>query len=197
VSCYLYEYGRTRDKALRTKYSDSFFIYLLAASWKKVHAHFSSWQALGFIQALENGVIEDGLLDNIMEIGKDYGPLGKPGDDDIGPGDRTLAGFLSLNKDLLCERIRATCNDLPPNVRLRLSKLLDLSPSESEDGERLTFSAFFSAVKLTLEGQKALYTQQTAWTFHFLLYLSFLIAGRAVSGIKDCYVSCNIVEHVR
>jgi hypothetical protein len=83
VSCYLYEYGRTRDKALRTKYSDSFFIYLLVASWKKVHAHFSFWQALGFIQALENGVIEDGLLDNIMEIGKGYGPLGKPGDDDI------------------------------------------------------------------------------------------------------------------
>ena len=48
------------------------------------------------------------------------------------------------------------------------------------------FNRFSEAVELALK-EKALYAKETASDFHCLLYLSFLMAGRALREIKDSY----------
>lgn len=185
VSCYLYEYGRAGDKALRSKYSKSFFLYLLAASWMKLHARFRSWRALSFIRELERGITEGYVVSQIEEIGNDYGPVIPQV---IGPGDCTLADFFSKNEKFLCEMITYACHTLPDEIRIQLSKLVNPSPSESEDAihdKTFTFNVFGEAVERTLKEKKPLYTKETALTFHYLLYFAFLMAGRALRGIKD------------
>ena len=49
------------------------------------------------------------------------------------------------------------------------------------------FNRFREAVELALKEKKALYTKETASDFHCLLYLSFIMAGRALREIKDSY----------
>ena len=193
VSCYLYEYGRT-TRALRSKYSQSFFLYLLAASWMKLHSRFCSWRALSFIWELEKGITGDVVVSQIEDIGKDYGfpslPLG------LGPGDRTLADFFSKNKNYLRSMMEDALSTLPTQLSFRLSKLVSNPlPSGSEDhicNKILTFDAFGEAVERTLTEQKTLYTKETALTFHCLLYLAFLMTGRALRAIKDSHQALNV-----
>jgi hypothetical protein len=186
VSCYLYEYGRNRD--LRSEYSKSFFQYLLAASWMKLHSRLSSWQALGFIHALENAIIGNVIESKIENIGTLS--LKDDCDGDIGPGDRTLGGFFLQNKDYLIARMQTACKELPE--LLQLSKLFKTTPSGSEDDKCLTLSVFADSVELALNKKKAFYTKETALTFHYLIYLSFIMAGRALRRIKDCYRDSNL-----
>src|SRR5882762_2308935 len=101
VSCYLHEYGR--NKALRSEYSKSFFIYLLAASWSKLHSRFRSWQALGFIRQLEQSITGSSLEEMITTIPEDRTEL------ELGPGDRTLADFFSRNKIFIYTMVNTHC----------------------------------------------------------------------------------------
>jgi hypothetical protein len=188
VSCYLYEYGRTTDRTLRSKYSNTFFLYLLAASWLKQHSRFCSWRALSFIQELEKGV-EKGIESQL----KDYSPLELP--QELGPGDHTLANFYSLNKKYLCPMMTDVCENLPPILKSQLSKQANPSPSGSEEAihdKKLTFNAFSEAVELALKEKKAFYTEETAMTFHCIIYLSFLMTGRALRIIKDSHQALNL-----
>ena len=76
VSCYLYEFGC--NKTLQGKHSKSFFLYLLTASWSKLHSRFCSWHGLGFIQQLEKGITSNTLMDQIEMIGFEFGPRALP-----------------------------------------------------------------------------------------------------------------------
>jgi hypothetical protein len=190
VASYLYDYGRTRDNALRKTFSKSFFQYLLGACWMKMHSRFRSWHGLGFIKVLERAITDNTIVSQVKEIGSDYGPLKLP--DELGPGDRTLADFFSHNKDGILEMMQYSYSKLPmeSEIRRHLSKHLNLPLSSSDLKEGMivgAFKAFGEAVKLTLNQGKALYTNETAFSFHVLLYFSFLICGRELSEIRDSY----------
>ena len=88
VSCYLYEFGC--NKTLRGKHSKSFLLYLLAASWSKLHSCFCG---LSFIQQLEKGITSNTLVDHIEMIGFEFGPRALP--EELSAGDHTLANFFS------------------------------------------------------------------------------------------------------
>ena len=112
MSCYLYKHGC--NKTLQGKYSKSFFLYLLAASWQKLQSRFSSWRGLSFIQQLELGITGDALMDHIGMIGDEFGPMALP--EKLSTGDRTLADFFLQNKNFLCEIVHNTCKNLPVEV---------------------------------------------------------------------------------
>jgi hypothetical protein len=184
VSYYLYEYACNKD--LRPKYSDSFFHYLLAASWLKLHHRFRSWRTLSFIQQLELAMANDTVRASIETIGEPFNPEKLP--TTLGAGDRTLAGFFSRNKNYLLQMATTSCRTL--SVFSQPSQLD--SPSGSENAIhsiRLTFDKFGKAVELALQKEKALYTKETALDFHCLLYLSFLMTGRALSKLQDSFQS--------
>ena len=88
VSCYLYEFGC--NKTLRGKHSKSFLLYLLAASWSKLHSCFCG---LSFIQQLEKGITSNTLVDHVEMIGFEFGPRALP--EELSAGDHTLANFFS------------------------------------------------------------------------------------------------------
>ena len=111
VSCYL-SYGH--NKTLWGRYSKSFFLYLLAASWQKLHSHFSSWHGLSSIQQLELGITGNALMDHIGMIGDEFGPMALP--EKLGAGYLTLADFFSWNKKFLLEIVHNTCKNLPVEV---------------------------------------------------------------------------------
>lgn len=180
VSCYLHEYGRTGDRTMRSKYSGSFFLYLLAASWRKQHSRFCSWRTFGFIQELEKSI------GRIAEQAEEYWDScdSCPFPEELGRGDRTLAEFYSKNKKYLCHMMTDTSKSLPPPIQSQLLEQVNSSPSGSEDANN---NAFGEAVEHALKEKKPLYTKETAVTFHCLLYLSFIMAGRALRAIKDSY----------
>ena len=102
------------NKTLRGKYSKSFFLYLLAASWQKLLSHFSSWHGLSFIQQLELGITDDALMDHIRMIGDEFGPMALP--EKLSTSDRALAYFFLWNKNFLREIMHNTCKNLPVEV---------------------------------------------------------------------------------
>jgi len=177
VSCYLHEYGR--NQAFRSEYSKSFFIYLLAASWSKLHSRFRSWQALGFIRQLELSITGSSLEKMITEDEFQY-------ELELGPGDRTLADFFSRNKIFLLAMVDSHCKSLPDEVKSRLSHL-----THSPSGSTLTFNEFSKAAELARKNEAVLYTKDTVLDFHCLLYLSFLMAGNALGDIKDAHLRLN------
>lgn len=193
VSCYLYEYGRASSKALRNKYSKSFFTYLLAASWMKLYSRFCSWQALGFIMGLERAILDDGIASMVKEVGdpSSFHPFELP--EELGPGDRSLADFFLQNKEYLLPMLADTCETLPTSLYSQLAEYANSSLSRSEGAIELTFNAFCEAASLALnrEERKPLYTKKTALSFHCLLYLSFLMTGRALREIKDSHQALN------
>lgn len=184
MATYLYEYGRTQDKVLRNKYSRSFFRYLLAASWKKLHFRFCSWQALGFIETI--GKTFELVSTHVKEIGNIYGPDELP--QDLGPGDHTLADFFRQNKRFILKMMAHTYSTLPDSTRLPLSEVLHFqSDSQNElfNEISLKLKPFSEAVELALGQRNALYRKETAISFHLLLYLAFLMTGKALRNIKD------------
>ena len=183
VSSYLYEYGRA-SKARRSEFSRSFFLYLLASSWEKLHWRFRSWRALGFIMQLEEAIISGRIEKHLTEIGGSYAPSKPP--EELGPGDRTLADFFSGNQTFVLDMITTTWKDLPQTIR---SKFPIEKLSEGKLPEKL-FEDFFkpfgvAAVHARSSKRGPLYTKESAMSFHYLLYFSFLIAGTALSKIKD------------
>jgi hypothetical protein len=180
VACYLYDYGLNgSNKTLRTVYSTSFFRYLLAACWPKLHSRFCSWKALGFIQQLELKITGDELEQLLKD--EDCPKIKS----EIGHGDRSLADFFSSNKIFLLAMVNEYYKKLPDEVK---SRLLDLT--QSPYGSALTFDAFSKAAELP-SGVLKLYTKDTVLDFHCLLYFSFLMAGKALSLIKDARVQFN------
>jgi hypothetical protein len=153
VSHYLYVFGRNKHR--RTKISQLFFHYLLAASWNKMFRRFSSWRSLHFIEQLELGLNGD-------IIGDDYFPSYP---EELGPGDRSLAKFFLKNKSYLCKMIRKTAE------RLNLPSGFDF-----------TFKAFDNAVAHAMENENMVfYTKESTLDFHYLLYFAFLMTGKALS----------------
>ena len=185
VSCYLYEYGRTRDKVLRTTYSKSFFLYLLGASWKKIYSRFRSWRALSFIKELEDAITTGVFANHVMDIGNNYGPVEPP--QELGPGDRTLASFFSQNKAYLFPMITFASKNLPASIWSQMSTQAKMSSSESENVIVEIFNAFGKAAELAVDQKMALYTKETALIFHYLLYLSFLMTGKALHEIGESH----------
>ena len=192
VSSYLYAYGCTIDRALRSEYSKSFFLYLLAGSWLKMHLRFSSWQALGFIQILEKGIGKDIVL-TVKGFEDSFGSLAFP--EELGPGDHTLAAFFSLNKQSLCAMMKRIGKILPSHRFYELLQQENPTPSESEElsenAIRLTLDIFDEAVELALKERKAFYKRKTAAIFHCILYLSLLVVGRALAKIKGWHDKLN------
>ena len=161
VSCYLYDYGR--NKNLRADISKSFFKYLLAATWNKMFRRLSSWRSLHFIQQLQLGLNGD-------IIGEDPDYIASY-PQELGPGDRSLAKFFSTNKSYLLTMITKTANVLPE--------------TDLPSGFDLTFKAFDNAVAHAINEKTAFYTKESTLDFHYLLYFSFLMAGRALRRIVN------------
>jgi hypothetical protein len=173
LSDYLYEYGG--HKLQRAKYSEQFFTYLLSACWGKLYRRFCSWQGLGFIRSFETR--EYLLVAHLKLLGEPGGPK----DDylDRGPGDRTLSHFLYLNMNVIFDVIL-------PNF-----------PREMGSSPMKEFDKLREAVKKAYNGDSMwLYTKDTALGFHYLVYFSFILAGRAMKGIKDVSLSLKKKKNV-
>jgi hypothetical protein len=86
------------------------------------------------------------------------------------------------------------CKTLPESLSSRLAEHVNSSPSRSEGAIELTFNAFCEAASLALNRKqpKPLYTKETALSFHCLLYLSFLMTGRALREIKDSHQTLKV-----
>jgi hypothetical protein len=166
LSDYLHEYGNHCDR--RSEYSRTFFNYLLSACWEKLYQRFTSWQGLGLVRNFEELFP---LFEAHLKL------VGKGGGDEpdllervIGPGDRTLIHFLYLNEESIFGKM------LP----YALSSDMDPPPLDRE------FTKLRQAVKEAYTGDlTCFYTRDTAVDFHYLVYCSFILAGRALSGIKE------------
>jgi hypothetical protein len=155
----------------------------------KLHSRFCHWRALSFIYELERGITSGFVESQVEDIGKDEYSF-KPLPQEIGPGDRTLADFFSQNKEYLCDMMMETCKALPLCLSSKLSELVCPSPGEVLYKNSM-FKAFGDAVDLALSSRKAFYTKESGLSFHCLLYLSFLMVGRALSDIKDSHQNIN------
>jgi hypothetical protein len=152
---------------------------------------------LSFIFKLEEAISKNIIASLIGDIGKNFCIPELP--QELGPGDRTLADFFYRNRNFLfflmsktyCD-ITALCPQLPNHLNLSASPTLILD-------EKSTFTAFLNAADLSLksEANKALYTKETALTFHHLLYFSFLMAGRALGEIKDSSHNLAILKSAK
>ena len=157
LSDYLYEYGEYPDK--RAAHSHIFFTYLLSACWQKLHRRFCSWRGLGLIRNFEERI---DLLNGHLEL---IGTSGGPDQNFLsrGPGDRTLVHFLHKNKDVFVKMLPSVLDNIPAFDKLRQEV------NNAYENDNL----------------KKLYTKETALGFHYLVYGSFILAGKAIRLIKD------------
>jgi hypothetical protein len=173
VSSYLFDYGRATDGKRRNTLSQSFFCYLFAASWYKMHLRFCSWQALGFIEMLETY-----LGEKFAQKVKDYEDSNLTLPEELGPGDRTLATFFIKNKSQLVFSMTDIGKMLPPR------QFYHLFEEENQVAIPLMLDKFDEAAKLAGKDGKALYNIEIAAIFHCILYFSFLLVGRTLARLK-------------
>lgn len=104
------------------------------------------------------------------------GELGGPNESylDRGPGDHTLVVFLHRNKKFIWEdMIPLALTDYNKNS----SKQWPLAISEFDKLREAIDKAYMGDLK-------CLYTKDTAMGFHYLVYLTFLLAGQAFEAIN-------------
>jgi hypothetical protein len=189
VSSYLYDYGRG-TRVERRRYSQSFFKYLLASSWKKLYSRFTSWRALSFVMKLENAIISDVIGKNVKDIGNPFCPPELPRE--LGRGDRTLADFFKQNKAFLLDMMTDACGKLPESDFSKFSPGVNPPPTCSEFVKNI-FCPFDKAVVDALSQKGPLYTKESAVSFHYLLYFSFLLAGTSLRKIKESHLVLNAI----
>jgi hypothetical protein len=154
----------------------------------KLHSRFSSWQAFSFVMKLEDAIINDVIGTNVKYIGKPYRSPELPRE--LGRGDRTLADFYKKNKTFIICLMRDACKVLPASVFSKFSPEVTPPPTCFEFVENI-FCPFDKAVDDALSQGGPLYTKESALSFHYLLYFSFLLAGTSLKNIKEAHQVLN------
>jgi hypothetical protein len=137
---------------------------------------------------LENAIINDVIGKNVKDIGKPFCPSELPRD--LRPGDRTLADFYNQNKTCVIHMMKDACELLPVSVFSKFSPEVNPPPTCLEFVKNI-FCPFDKAVDDALSQGGPLYTKESAVSFHYLLYFSFLLAGTSLKKIKEAHQDIN------